>query len=293
MNIYQKNNNIILTDIHDFDLYHIFECGQCFRWDKQDDDSYIGVVANYALKISQKDDCVTLYDTSLEDFENFWFGYFDLDRDYSEIKNTLKKDVVLNTAINSGQGIRLLKQDIWECVVSFIISASNNIPRIKKIISSLCQNFGDEFEYMGNTYYTFPTPQKIASLNLEDLAIIKAGFRDKYILDAARKFTSNEINNELLENSDNAAAKEMLMTINGIGNKVSDCILLFGMSRFDTFPVDVWIKRIMEYCYFDNKQKIPDIISFSQDKFGVLCGFAQQYLFFYARENQIDAKSII
>ena len=287
MNISEKNGDLILSGKDSFELFHIFDCGQCFRWNENADKSYTGVAFGHALTISKNGDDIIFHQTSLDDFYNIWQNYFDLNTDYLKIKSELSKDIILKNAIGYGEGIRILRQDLWECVVSFIISASNNIPRIKKIINSFCANFGEKITYMGNEYFTFPSPKKTASLTLEDLAVIKAGFRDKYILDAAKKFLSGEISYEKLSKIDTPDAKKALMSISGVGNKVSDCILLFSMSRTESFPVDVWIKRIMEYCYFDNKESIDNISAFSKEKFGTLGGFAQQYLFFYARENKI------
>lgn len=287
MNISCENGNLILTDINSFNLGHIFDCGQCFRWNMNEDRSFTGVAKNRVLKISQQDEKVIFHNTSAEDFNNIWKSYFDLDTDYLKIKDRLSSDSVLKEAIGYGEGIRILKQDLWECVVSFIISASNNIPRIKKIIELLCSNFGEKICYMGEEFYSFPSPEKIASLSLEELGVIKSGFRDKYILDAAEKFRSGEISYEKLSELSAENAKKMLMSIKGVGNKVADCIVLFGLSKCESFPVDVWIKRIMEYCYFDGEETIEKISAFAKEKFGSLGGYAQQYLFFYARENKI------
>ena len=284
MNISVSNNNLVLTDVSDFNLDNIFDCGQCFRWNKTSDGGYIGVVGSRALKITQSDNTITLFDTTRTDFDDFWFNYFDFNTDYSKIKQTLSKDSVLKTATKFGQGIRILNQDLWECVVSFIISASNNIPRIKKIINSLCELYGDEISYMGNTYYSFPTPERINSLGIDDLSQIKAGFRDKYIISASQFFCES-FNNEYFKDLDYNQAKKELMRINGIGNKVADCILLFSLAKRNSFPVDVWVKRVVEHFYFDEAQPIEAIQAFSKEKFGELGGYAQQYLFIYAKNK--------
>lgn len=287
MNISHENGNIILTDTDSFVLSHIFDCGQCFRWNMNEDGSYTGVFKGKVLKISGDDEKVVFHNTCEKDFYDVWWDYFDFETDYLKIKKDLSADPILKEAIGYGAGIRILRQDLWECVVSFIISASNNIPRIKKIIELLCCNFGEKKEYMGEVFYSFPTPEKIRSLTLEDLSVIRAGFRDKYILDAAEKFVSGEISREKLSGLSAKEAKQELMKIKGVGNKVADCIILFGLAKCESFPVDVWIKRIMEYCYFDKEQPIERISAFATEKFGELGGFAQQYLFFYARENRI------
>lgn len=293
MNIKFTDNNTILQTPEDFKISHIFDCGQCFRFNSEDDNSYTGVAFNKALKISQKYDEVILHGVSEKEFYDVWYNYLDLGTDYTEIKKTLGNDSIMKKAIPAGEGIRILNQELWETVVSFIISASNNIPRIKGIIERLCESFGEELEYMGKTYHTFPSPEKIASLSLEDLKIIRAGFRDKYILDAAYKFSNGDISEEKLNCLSTSEAKKLLMTIKGVGSKVADCILLFSLHRTDSFPVDVWIKRIMELCYFDEETDIKEISRFAENKFAELCGYAQQYLFFWARENKITEKEDI
>lgn len=290
MNIETNANNLVITDQSDFMLSHIFDCGQCFRFNENADGSYTGTAFGRTIRISQSDDKIILHNTSPEDFNNVWFDYLNLGKDYSAIKKSLTEDgdKVMLAAVEYGSGIRILNQDLWETMISFIISASNNIPRIKKIISLLCENFGDAHEFEGNTYYSFPTPERIAELTLEELSVIRAGFRDKYILNCAKQVVAGEINLDEIKSMPTPQAKKALVNIWGIGNKVSDCILLFGLAREDAFPVDVWIKRVMEYCYFNNeKQDIKVISAFADKKFGKLGGIAQQYLFFYAREQKI------
>ncbi len=289
MDIISKNNNIILENTKDFELEHIFDCGQCFRFNKIGENTYLGIAFGKALKISQDGSTVTLYDTSERDFYDVWYDYFDLSRDYGEIKKTLSKDPVMREAVKYGEGIRILRQDLWETIISFIISASNNIPRIKGIIERFCQAFGEEIRYMGKTYYSFPTAERTAELTINDLSVIRAGFRDKYIINTAKEIADGNFSLNGLRSLPTPDAKKMLMTLSGVGNKVSDCILLFGLNRADAFPVDVWIKRIMEYCYFDGETPISAISALAEEKFGSLGGYAQQYLFFWARENKINA----
>lgn len=176
MDINKKDNNLIVTGLKDFNLHHIFDCGQCFRFNAVSENSYFGIAKNKALLISQNDDEVIFYDTTEDDFKNIWYDYFDLNRDYSEIKSRLSNDPIMKEAVSYGDGIRILNQDLWEAVISFIISASNNIPRIKGIIERLCENFGKQISYMGKTYYTFPDTDTIYSLSKEDLSVIRSGF---------------------------------------------------------------------------------------------------------------------
>lgn len=286
MRIYEKDNNLILEDVYDFDLCQTFDCGQCFRWEKVQN-GYIGVAFSRVLHITQNRNNFMLHNTTMDDWNNIWQDYFDFGRDYSAIKKTLAKDGVMKTAISFGEGIRILNQEPFECLISFIISASNNIPRIKKIIDSLCKNFGQAIPYGNDTYYSFPKPETIASLTLDDIGIIKAGFRDKYIINAAKCVASGITVLECLKNSSFDYAKNELLKLNGVGNKVAECVMLFSLGKTSGFPVDVWIKRIMEYCYFDSEQTNDAVSRFAAEKFSELSGFAQQYLFYWARENKI------
>ena len=287
MNMQIVGKDLIISEVRDFNLRHIFDCGQCFRWNEINENTYLGVAKGKVLKITQNSDTVRLFNTTKDDFDNIWHQYFDLDRNYGDIKKALCNDEIMKSATKYGDGIRILNQDLWETVVSFIISASNNIPRIKGIIERLCALYGNEIEYMDEIYYSFPDYQTLATLTCNDLAPIKAGYRDKYIIDAAKKFADGTLSDAYIRSLSTLEAKKALLTVNGIGEKVANCILLFGLSRTESFPVDVWIKRIMEYCYFDGETSIDNISSLAKEKFGNLGGFAQQYLFFYAREEKI------
>lgn len=286
MKIYEKDNNLIIENVCDFDLKETFDCGQCFRWEEVDD-GFIGVAFKKALKITQNGSTLTLYDTKKSDWDNIWSNYFDFERDYGDIKRKLATDDIMKQAISFGSGIRILNQEPFECLISFIISASNNIPRIKKIIDLLCTNFGEKITYLGKDYYAFPTADKLASLDLSDLSVIKAGFRDKYILSAAKCVASGQTDLDCLKSASSEYAKGELLKLSGVGNKVAECVLLFSLEKYSSFPVDVWIKRIMEYCFFDTEQTKDVISDFAEKKFGELGGFAQQYLFYWARENKI------
>lgn len=286
MEIYETNSGLILENTANFNLKQIFDCGQCFRWDAFKD-GYIGIAYGKPLYITQNGAKVTLHGATAADWQNVWRRYFDADRDYSEIIGTLSKDSVIRRASDFGNGIRILNQEPFECLISFIISASNNIPRIKKIIGALCENFGNRIDYMGKAYYTFPTPERIAELDLSELAVIKAGFRDKYILNASRAVCTGQIDLDALKTSSADYAKSQLLKLTGVGDKVADCVMLFSLDKHERFPVDVWIKRITEHCYFDGEQNKETISAFAEEKFGSLGGYAQQYLFYWARENKI------
>ncbi len=236
MDIKYKDNNLIVTGLKDFNIRHIFDCGQCFRFNRIDDNTYFGIAKGKALKISQSGDEVTFFNTSEKDFAETWYDYFDLGRDYGSIKAVLSRDSVMKEAISYGGGIRILNQDLWESVISFIISASNNIPRIKGIIELFCNAYGDKIEYMGNTYYSFPDISKTASLTKDDLAVIRAGYRDKYIMDAALKFKSGDLSEEYIKSLSTPDAKKRSYVNKGRGKQGKRLHTSFRSGKSRLFP---------------------------------------------------------
>ena len=254
-------NNIILRQ-PDLDLDQTLDCGQAFRWEKLNENTYTGFFFRTPLTISSNGDTFTFHDTSKEAFLNIWADYFDLYTDYSELKRRFSEDETLKAACEYAPGIRLLRQDKWESLISFIISQNNNIPRIKGIINRLCEQYGG-----------FPLPEQLNGVTADDLAFLRAGFRGKYLADCCMR-----VNSGLLDLEKTAAlpldeARKQLMTVKGVGPKVADCVLLFGMHRTEAFPIDVWIKRVMER-YYPNG--LPECTKGNE-------GIAQQYLFHYMR----------
>ena len=286
MKVTQQGNTVILEDVKNFNPKHIFECGQCFRWIKQEDDSYTGVAMGKVINVKQEGNKIYLDNTTKEDFDNIWYDYFDLGRDYESMVNTLKvMDEHLEKATEFGEGIRILKQDGWEMLISFIISANNRIPMIQRAINNLSKNFGTYIgEYKNQEYYGFPTPQQLNKATIEEIRACSTGFRDKYIKSTAQ--IVNDENIDVLEyrKLPTAECLKELLKFNGVGPKVADCIALFGMQKYDTFPVDVWVKRVMQEFYVEEDLSLTKIRKFGIEKFGDLAGFAQQYLFYYARE---------
>lgn len=274
MKIENKNNNIYIYGAEDFDLPHTLDCGQAFRWVCDEKNVWSGVAFNRFLKLEKlTDGTVVLYNTTAEDFENIWKDYFDFSRDYGEIIKILSENSVLKQACEYSHGIRILNQEPFETLCSFIISQNNNIKRIKGIISRLCENFGDKKE----GYYTFPTAEKLATLTLEDLAVLRSGFRAKYLLDAAQKVANGEVELSKLKEMNLEDARNQLMKIKGVGPKVADCCLLFSHRHTDAFPKDVWIKRAMEVLFGG---ELPECAK-------EYAGIAQQYIFFYARDTKL------
>ena len=263
-------NHLLLSECENFDPFISCECGQCFRFNKISENEYVIFAQNRSLTIRKQDENWLFLDITEEEFNGKFVRYFDLDRNYGEIIKGYSGDENITRAAKCGSGIRIFRQDAFETIISFIISANNNIPRIKKIIEALCKLLG---ERVGDSY-SFPTPESIVSAGIEGLAPIKAGFRTKYIVDAAQKVASGEISLEYIQNCGYIEALNELKKIKGVGDKVANCVLLFGFGYLNAFPVDVWVKRVINKYYGEG---------FDPDVFGEYAGVAQQYLFYYER----------
>lgn len=275
LNFEYKNNNIYIYNIKNFDLPQTLDCGQAFRWRCLSGEKWCGVADDRYLELEKlTQDSIVLYNTTPQEFETFWKNYFDLQRDYSEIIQKISSNEILKKATKFGSGIRILNQEPWETLCSFIISQNNNIKRIKGIIERFCELFGEKI----GDYYAFPTAEVVSKLTLEDLAPIRSGFRAKYIIDAANKITSGEVNLKALCDMSIDDARNELMKIKGVGPKVADCALLFSHKHIEAFPQDVWIKRAMQSLFGG---ELPQEAK-------QYAGIVQQYIFFYARENKIE-----
>ena len=275
MQYIQRDNCVEIKNVTDFDPVKIFECGQCFRWNADENGVYLGVAMNRAAKVWKTDESVFISGT-LEDFENIWRDYFDLDRDYAALRSSLNTDEYIKKAAEFSAGIRLLHQDRWETLCSFIISQCNNIARIKRIIEALCRSFGEPIFFEGKTLYSFPDAERLAGLCEQDLEPIKSGYRAKYIIEAANSVASGKTDLDILAAGSYDEALRTLKGLSGVGDKVANCVILFGLHMMDAFPVDVWIKRAIGANY--GKGFDPKI-------FGDAAGLAQQYMFYYARSQ--------
>ena len=279
----------IYEGIRDFNLDHIFDCGQCFRWSRQDDGSYTGIAFGRVVNMQVSGDCLEVDNCSEDEFRMIWHGYLDMDRDYGAVKEILAaKDPVMARAIESGTGIRILKQDLWETIVSFIISQNNNIPRIKGCIENLCRLAGEKAgEYNGTEYFNIPAPEKLAALTVEDLAPCRLGYRAPYLIETARQVLAKggmeKVEAELASLTSPDEACEYLRQFQGIGPKVASCIALFGLARLDAFPIDVWVRRVMNRLYDIEEKDIKAMNRYAAEHFGENGGIAQQYLFYYIR----------
>lgn len=275
MKIKEQENDIILENIECFNVELSLFCGQAFRWMKNEDGSFTGTVKGRVLNISQNENQIILKNTTKDDFENIWSDYFDLGRDYAGICRKFENDKYLKNAKEEYYGIRVLNQEPWEALCSFIISQNNNIPRISGIIKRLCENFGDRID---DENYSFPTYKRLKDVTVEELGVLRAGFRAKYIADSVSKLNSEEISLESIKKMPIEQARQELMKIKGVGAKVAECTLLYGFGRKEAFPVDVWVKRIMSELYPDGLPECTKDVE----------GIAQQYLFHWRRNLKED-----
>ncbi|MDO4982798.1 MAG: DNA glycosylase [Eubacteriales bacterium] len=262
-----------LCSTDEMDIVKTFECGQCFRWNADENGVYRGIAFGYPAKLWTENGRVYLrsYAPAM-----LWREYFDLERNYAEISRGFCGGGYLDECIAYGQGIRILRQEPWEALCSFIISQCNNITRIKGIVERLCAMYGERVDFDGDTYYTFPTAQRLSELSAEDLAPLRSGYRAPYIVSAAAAVTGGGVDLDALIHTDHVSAKKELLKLNGIGEKVANCAVLFGLHHMEAFPIDVWIRRAL-------KEHFPP--DFDPDTLGEYAGLAQQYIFFYARSN--------
>lgn len=286
-----KEQIFTLENYKSFEPKHIFECGQCFRWNENEDGSYTGIFKNNILNVKKENNKITFKGVCEENIIKTCTDYFNLDMNYEKIKEELSNvDEYLKTSISYGNGIRILKQDLWETIISFIISANNNIPRIKGIIERISKQYGREIIWNEKSYYTFPTIEELSKASVEELRALGLGFRDKRVYDTTRMILNKDIDLKKIENSDDVEfIKEELLKLPGVGGKVADCIMLFALNKFEVFPIDVWVRRVMNELYIKNEDETKvdkkEIAKLAQEKYSNLAGLAQQYLFYWKREG--------
>ncbi len=266
------NNSVIVRDVRCLNVELCLFCGQAFRWKKNEDGSFHGVVDGKITDIVQKENEIIFLNTSKEDFLSLWKDYFDLESDYESTVKRFDEDKNISAAVKEYYGIRILHQRPWEALCSFIISQNNNIPRITGIIDRLCESFG---ERVGENDYSFPSYERMKNVTAEDMAPLRAGFRSKYIDDAVSKLCSGEISLEKIKEMPISEARTELMKIKGVGAKVAECTLLYGFGRKEAFPIDVWVKKIMSEMY---PHGLPECTKDVE-------GIAQQYLFHWRRNS--------
>ncbi|MDF1616691.1 DNA-3-methyladenine glycosylase family protein [Petrocella sp. FN5] len=271
-----------------FLISQILECGQCFRYKHIENNIYDVIAFDQRLRINQVGKHVYM-DCSNEEYNRLWVRYFDMNRNYDQIQSILVKlDPVLKKAIMEKRGLRILRQAPFEMLLTFILSQNKAIPQIKILVERLCERYGQTVTDQYGSYYTFPTAEVLADVTVEEWRKLKVGFRAPYLYDAIQKVVQNTIDFAAIEEMPDSMARDKLMEISGVGQKVADCILLFAFGRIEVFPLDVWVRRMMTHAYF-NDQSVSDqiVLEFADRYFKGLGGLAQQYLFYYGRDHQI------
>lgn len=272
-----------------FNLKYTLECGQCFRWKKTDEDYYVGVIKDRVIKIKQVKDTLYIISSNMDNLEDIVRYYFNLDLDYTSIEKRISiVDDNVKKAVTNTSGLRFLKQDFFETLISYIISANNNIPRISKSVNEISRRYGKEVELEGEKYYLFPTPEELKNVTIEEYRECGVGFRDKYIYNTVAKINNKEIDLDELFKMDTPNLKKELLSLMGVGPKVADCILLFSCSRVEVFPIDTWVEKIMTQLYFENNKVTKNQIQdYAKNNFKNDAGIIQQHLFYNIREGMI------
>ena len=268
-----------LASIHELDIEKTFECGQCFRWNADAEGVYWGIAYGYPARVWNEGEDVYI---ASEGPEELWREYFDMARDYEAVSRGFDGGEYLAACVEAGMGIRILRQEPWEALCSFIISQCNNIARIKGIVERLCAGLGERIEFEGREFYTFPAPEKLAFLREDELSFLRSGYRAAYIINAASAIARGELCLSQLIDCDYQSAHKKLLEIRGVGTKVANCVVLFGLYHMEAFPIDVWIRRAL-------KEHFPP--GFDPKTLGDCAGLAQQYIFYYARNLADGAKN--
>lgn len=267
-----EKDRVILRRLQHFSLAQTLECGQSFRWEPQPH-GYQGIAKGKSARVQEQGDAVVFWGVDGEDFDRVWYDYFDFGTDYEQIRQTLcQKHERLREMAEFAPGIRILRQDSWEALCTFLLSQNNNIPRIKGIVLRLCERYGKPIK--GG--FAFPQAEQIARLSEEDLRAVGSGFRAKYLCAAAKMVAGGQIDWQRLRVEEIGKARECLQTIPGVGPKVAECVLLYGLHRLEAFPVDVWMKRAMQHFFPGDRP----------ESFGEYAGIAQQYIYHYSRAHR-------
>lgn len=291
---YHQKGREIHARITHFDLRQTFACGQSFRWREIGAERYLGLSLDHILDIEHIGDRFVFRGTDHNTFETYWMNYLDLKRDYGAIQEAVSVEPSISKAAKYARGLRILLQEEWETLVSFLFSSNNNVKRISGLVENLSRSFGRPRSYESHTFYTFPRPEELAGASCEDLAPIRCGYRADYLVDAVAKVLDATVDPGSIRRLPYEEAVKHLRQIKGVGPKVADCIVLYGGGKHESYPVDVWVKRVTESIYLEGRStKEAQIKERARELWGDLAGFAQQYLFYYAREHQMKAGEII
>ena len=274
-----------------FNLKYTLECGQCFRWQKIDENEYIGVIKDRVLKVRQEENRLYISSNIIKNLEEVVKEYFDLNKDYTRIEKDISCiDKHVREAVKNSSGIRILNQDFFETLISYIISANNNIKRISKSVNEISKRYGKKVSFDGNDYYLFPTPKELRNVTIKEYRECGVGFRDSYIFNTVKEINDGDFDISSINKLDTKDLREILLKRKGVGPKVADCILLFSCKKGEVFPIDVWVERVMSVLYFkesNGRMKKKDILKYAEENFGTYSGIVQQHLFYNMRENMI------
>lgn len=283
----------ICLKVDTFNLKYTLECGQCFRWEKIEtqENTYVGVIKDRVLKVRQDKNNIYVSSNNMDNLENVVKEYFDLNTDYEKIeRKIITIDEHVKDAVKRSSGIRILNQDFFETLISYIISANNNIPRISKSVKEISKRYGKKVIFENEEYYLFPTPQELKDVSIEAYRHCGVGFRDSYIYYTVKDILDKKIEIQIINTMSTIELKNKLLSFKGVGPKVADCILLFSCNRGEVFPIDVWVERVMSVLYFKEtnaKMKKKDIVEYASNNFKEYSGIVQQHLFYNMREKMI------
>lgn len=284
-------NKELILEVECFNLKYTLECGQCFRWKEINKNEYIGIIKDRVIKIKQDGNKLIIKSNDSDNLEIVIKNYFDLNTDYETIEDRISKiDKNVEKAVKNTTGIRILNQDFFETLMSYIISANNNIPRISKSVNLISEKYGKKVVFEDDEYYLFPTPEELKNVTEEDFKKCGVGFRARYLKHAVEDILNNKLDTKDLEIMSTENLKKKLLTIMGVGPKVADCILLFSCKRGEVFPIDVWVERVMTNLYFKEygrAMKKREILEYADKSFGKDAGIVQQHLFYNVREGLI------
>jgi len=274
----------MILKVNNFNLKDTVTCGQIFRFEELDDSSFDIILTDRVINIKQENDNLIINSSNMNNIEEVIRNYFDLDYDYESINNKLLKiDINNKEIIDSCYGLKMINEPRLEVIISYILSSNNRVPQIKSALDNISKTYGQKVIFNNKEYYLFPSLEELSKCDIETLRNCKTGFRDKYIYEFVQKIINKEFDINLIDNMNSKDALNYLMTLNGVGEKVASCILLFGYHRFDVFPIDTWVKKYMKDKY--NIEGIDNIRNFTYDKYKELSGIAIQYMFHYKRNK--------
>jgi N-glycosylase/DNA lyase len=290
----REKDGIRLSGYSSFSLYNTLECGQTFRWNRTEDGWYVGIVGERFIKLKQDDDSIIISSPASDEGIQAVVEYFRLETDHGALEKSISGlDEHVCNAVEFGKGLRIVRQPLWECIVSFIISARNRVSFIKEEVELLCQRFGSRFCDQDHIFYTFPEPEVLASADVTEIQSCRVAYRAEYIKRTAELVASSKIPLDELFCMETSFTREQLMKLPGVGRKVADCVLLFALERFEVFPVDIWIQRVMQYFYFNSQPvRLREILEYAEENFREYAGYVQEYLYFYSRYDENLKKTL-